>query len=496
MSDGSAPRAMSLAEIEALLARMQGVRVLCVGDLILDRFVYGAPARVSREAPVVALSETERRTMLGACGNVARNIASLGGQVALAAVVGDDPESHEVSSLLVEGGFDDVELIVAQGRQTPVKTRYVASGQQVLCVDRDPSAAISEVTADRLIEAIAHAIADVAMVALSDYGRGAMSRRVIRAVIDHARAAGVPVVADPRGRDFSRYDGVTVLKPNAAELALEAGASVNGDEEAAAALAAVKAHLPEVEHLVLTRGGRGMAVLSKGAPAPVFHRSAPREVYDVSGAGDTTMAALALALAGGASITQAIQLANRAAGVVVTKVGTATVTAAELAADAREKPLTGAPMESLAEAAERVARWRADGLRIGLTNGCFDILHVGHLAALAYARGLCDRLVVGVNADASVARLKGSGRPINTAKDRARLLAALGPVDLVVTFAEDTAVRLVETLRPDVYVKGGDYAVDALPEAPTVRAYGGQIALAPLEEGRSTTALIAKLGEG
>lgn len=487
---------MTPADLEALVDRLRGKRVLCVGDLVLDRFVYGTADRVSREAPVVALNERRREQFLGACGNVARNVAALGGAPILASTVGDDPEGHELSAVLAQSGVEDIEITVAAGRLTPVKTRYVAAGQQMLCVDRDPTGPIAVEVEDALIEAACASIPAADVVVVSDYARGAVTRRVLRAVINAARGAGRTVIADPRGVDFTRYAGANILKPNALELSTETGRPASSDAEVAEALAAVIERNPTIEHVLMTRGSKGMALQSRGAEKARFFRSEPRDVYDVSGAGDTTIAALALALAAGAPLVKAIRFANRVAGIVVTKIGTATVTAEEVIDDALGRTLKGAPVASLESAVEAAERWRAEGLRVGFTNGCFDLLHVGHLATLAGARSLCDRLIVGLNSDASVRRLKGEGRPVNAEGDRARMLAALGPVDLVTVFEEDTAVRCVEAIRPEIYVKGGDYTAETLPETPAVRAYGGEVVIAPVEPGRSTTATMAKIASG
>lgn len=482
---------MTPAALERLITAMAGKRVVCVGDLILDRFIYGAADRVSREAPVVSLSQSRCETMLGACGNVARNIAALGGAPILIAPIGDDPESDEIAGL-VENLAGEANLIRQSGRPTPIKTRYVAGGQQVLSVDRNPGQSISGDTEAAMLDGVQATLDAADIVVLSDYGRGGVTDRVAHGVITRAHAAGVRVVCDPRGRDFTRYNGAFLLKPNAQELALEAGTPVKSDDDARAALASVMARV-SVDNLIVTRGGSGMALLQSGASEVTFHRSKPRDVYDVSGAGDTTAAALSLALAGGADLTEAIDLGNLAGGIVVTKVATATVRPNDLREDLHEEDFGGASVVDLTSASECVGRWRAEGKRIGLTNGCFDILHVGHLSTLTQARAACDRLVVGVNADASVKRLKGSDRPVNSETDRAQLIAALAPVDLVIIFGEDTASELVRALAPDVYVKGGDYDVEALPETPAVRAVGGEIILAPFQDGRSTTAILEKL---
>lgn len=484
---------MSPAALEALLERCANKRVLCIGDLVLDRFVYGAADRVSREAPVVAMRERRRDVMLGACGNVARNIDALGGEAVLAGVIGDDAEGHELSTVLAQSQhIKDVELVVAIGRSTPVKTRYVSAGHQLLCVDRDPDRVIDADTEDKLIEAASGLLTSCDVVILSDYGRGSMTPRVSRAIIEAANAAGKKVAADPRGRDFSRYDGAFLIKPNTLELSLETGLASESDSEVDAALSALEATLSNVENLLATRGARGMALKKRGAQTCYFP-SQPRDVFDVSGAGDTSISALALAVAAGASLPEAIAFGNRAAGVVVTKAGTATVRPQEIIDDALGRTGAGNRVVSLEEAVDRVARWRHDGLRVGLTNGCFDILHAGHLATLAAARAECDKLVVAVNSDASVKRLKGAERPINAQDERAELIAALAPVDLALIFSEDTAIAVTQALRPDVYVKGGDYQPDTLPEAPVMRELGVEIVITPFVADRSTTSTIAKL---
>lgn len=480
---------------ERVLEKARGRRILCVGDVILDRYVYGAAPRVSREAPVLTVQERARDTMLGAVGNVARNVLALGARPILVAAIGEDAAGHAVSELLAAEPDIDVDLVVDRGRETGTKTRFIANTQQVLCVDRDPDGAMAQDVADQLLEAATAAVGDAELIILSDYGRGVVSPTLARAVIEAANAAGKPIVVDPRGRDFSRYDGATLLKPNAQELAYETGVAVETDAAAAEALTRVMATLASTDAVLLTRGAKGMALKRRGEEAEFFS-AAPRDVYDVSGAGDTTIAALTVAMAAGAELEEAIPFANAAAGLVVTKVGTAVATPEELLADVEGRAAEGAGALSLEQTLARVKRWRAEGLRIGFTNGCFDVLHVGHLSLLNQARRMCDRLVVGLNDDGSVTRLKGPARPLNPLADRARLIAALPPVDAVTAFSDLTANALVEALKPDVYVKGGDYAHKPLPERAAVEACGGRVEIVPLEPGRSTTAIVERAQGG
>ena len=477
----------------SILERIAGKRALCLGDVIFDEFVYGETNRISREAPVPVLSETRRAAMLGGAANLARNIVTLGGRARILSVIGDDARGDAVDALLRDDLGQDGGLVRAKGRITPGKTRYVANAQQVLCVDQDPAAAIAGADETGLIAQIRDQIAQCEVVVISDYGRGVVTPTLARAAIAVARQAGTPVCVDPRGLGYDRYDGADVIKPNAAELAEEAGLPVIDDASAEAALQAVMNRLEHTPALLATRGGAGMSLLRRGQ-AVIHHRAQPRSVFDVSGAGDTALAALALCVAAGVDLEEAMALADLAAGAAVAKAGTACVSPDEVMAEAEgglSAPLWRVP--DRAGAAELSAAWRARGLKVGFTNGCFDILHPGHLSALRFANAACDRLIVGLNSDRSVRRLKGKNRPVNTAEDRALMLASLDMVDRVVVFDEDTPAELIEAIRPDVLVKGADYVADDLPGSAFIKSYGGRILLAPLEPGRSTTRLVERI---
>ena len=489
---------MQRAKAARYLQAIAGKHALCVGDVLLDSFVYGETRRISREAPVPILSETRRSAMLGGAGNLARNVESLGGRPVLIGVIGDDGEGEAVRALLGDGpdkgeSPDISGLIVEPGRRTPAKIRYVANNQQMLCVDRDPSAPIGEATQNAVLDAVRARIAGASVLILSDYGRGTVTPALSRAVIAIAREAGVPVCVDPRGSDYTRYDGAHVIKPNADELAAETGLPVFDDTTAEAALRVLKDRLGETSALLVTRGGQGMSLLdSEGRVA--HHRARPRSVFDVSGAGDTALAALSLAVAAGIDLTDAMALADLAAGTAVGKAGTATVTPEEVLQDAeggQEAP--DWRVISRETASSLAAQWRREGLRVGFTNGCFDILHPGHLAVLRHARSVCDRLIVGLNSDASVRRLKGPSRPVNDAHTRAVMLAWLEMVDRVVIFEEDTPEDLIRAIEPHVLVKGADYIADDLPGAAFVKSRGGEVVLAPLVEGLSTSNIVKKL---
>ncbi len=483
---------MDLSSLQALLARVAEARVACVGDVMVDRFVYGAVGRISPEAPIPVLAADHEETMLGGAGNAARNIASLGGRAALVGLVGDDAAAHEALGLVgAEPGLEG-HLVSRPRRRTTVKTRFVASGQQLLRLDHEETAAIGDAEGS-LITAVEHAADGAGAILISDYAKGVVTPAVVKACLKAAKAGGAAVVVDPKGRSFAKYGAVDLIKPNASELSGAVDLPTRTDEEVEAALAKALASC-EAKAIVVTRAGQGMSLAVRGEAVRHF-RARPREVFDVSGAGDTALAALGLALAGGADLDEAIPFAILASGVVVEKTGTATATPDELI-DA-ELHAHSAPAHAKIATVERmreeVGRWRARGLKVGFTNGCFDILHRGHVAYLSQARAWCDRLIVGLNSDASVRGLKGEGRPVNDLEARAVVLGSLAGVDLVVPFDEDTPINLIEAARPDVLIKGSDYTVDKVVGGAFVQGYGGEVRLADFVDGWSSTAAIAKM---
>lgn len=470
-----------------------GARILVVGDVMLDRFVYGGVQRISPEAPIPVM-QTERDIMMpGGAGNVARNIAALGARAVLLGLAGDDAAADLLNETLALDTGIEARLVVDETRPTVEKTRFIGGRQQLLRVDRESHAPPSAAAIAALIEAAEEAIADVAVVVLSDYAKGAVSDAVIAAVIAAAAKAGRPVLVDPKGQDYSRYRGAYLVTPNQAEAALATGLPCSDDNTAMAA--ARKLAAGGIVNVLITRGAAGMTLLQAGEETLLHLPAEAREVFDVSGAGDTVVATIAAALAAGRSLPQAARLANAAAGIVVAKIGTAVVHPEELRAALHMPDPHGidAKVATRQQAKDMVERWRAQGQRIGFTNGCFDLLHAGHLSLLAEARGLCDRLVVAINADSSVKKLKGETRPVQDEKHRARLLAALGIVDLVIVFPEDTPVPLLQLLKPDLLIKGGDYSVDQVIGADIVQAYGGEVRVSGLLAGHSTTATIQKL---
>jgi D-beta-D-heptose 7-phosphate kinase/D-beta-D-heptose 1-phosphate adenosyltransferase len=483
------PAAGPLEWIEAIAS----VAVLCVGDVMLDRFVYGRVDRISPEAPIPVIRVDHEAAMPGGAGNVAANLAGLGAQCRLVAAVGEDEAGGELSRLF-DALLDRPARLVAQaGRPTTIKTRYIAAGQQLLRADRETVEAIAAEVEGRILEDCRRAMPGCAAVILSDYAKGVLTPAVVEGVIAEARRLGRPVVVDPKGRDFARYRGATVLTPNRRELAEASGLATDRDGEAESAARKLLAETG-VDAILVTRGEQGMSAVPAGRAATHLHGEA-REVFDVSGAGDTAVATLTAALAAGASLEDAARLANLAGGIVVGKVGTAVIRADDLVGALRHERLAHGEAKVLdaARALERVRRWRAEGRRIGFTNGCFDLLHPGHISLMRQARAACDRLVVGLNTDASIRRLKGEGRPVQEEAARAAVLASLADVDLVVPFAEDTPMALIEQLRPDVLVKGADYTVETVVGADLVRGYGGRVVLADLAPGHSTSATIRRM---
>lgn len=480
------------SQLSDILDRAKGTKVICLGDVMLDRFVYGTVGRISPEAPVPVLRKNGAAEMAGGAGNVARNLAAMGLQVALFGVVGRDEFGRQLSALLDEEPGMSAFLAQSPQSQTVVKTRFVSQNQQLLRVDTEDSAPDTSDVESDLIESVRKELQSggyCAMV-ISDYAKGTVTPDIMKACVALGREHMVPVLVDPKHRDFSRYAGASVLKPNAAELSAATGLPCDDDVQIEAALRAAQEQVPGTD-IIVTRAGKGMSWIEAGV---VHHkRGEAREVYDVSGAGDTSMAAIALGRALGEGLETAVSLAVTASGIAVGKTGTATVSADEirLAASSSHHPLR-APILSRELLARQCEAWRKAGHRIGFTNGCFDILHPGHLKLVEEASLRCDKLIVAINSDPSVKRLKGDSRPVNNEVSRASLLSALGAVDAVTVFDEDTPAELIDVLVPDLLVKGGDYTIEQIVGAETVLAAGGEVHIVDIEAGHSTTAIIAR----
>lgn len=474
-----------------------GVKILCVGDVMLDRFLSGEVERISPEAPVPVIRLRSSKAMLGGAGNVAHNIAALGGEAILLGLIGEDEVGRSLGTLVAETAGIVPAFVTSRHRPTTCKTRFLAGRQQVVRADEESSLPVAPADERGVLDALERLVATAAAVILSDYGKGVLSDRVIACTIELAHTAGISVFVDPKSNHFARYRGATCITPNLKELAAAAHLPVDTEDAVVEAARRVMAEAA-CAAILATRSEQGMMLIeASGAVHSVPARA--REVFDVSGAGDTVIATLALAYASGLSLVQAMRVSNAAAGVVVSKVGVATLELPELLRELEaEEDRAAEPgaLRSLAATVADVERWKRQGLTVGFTNGCFDILHPGHVALLKAARGQCDRLVVALNTDASVARLKGPQRPINPLEQRAAVLAAIRYVDCVVAFADDTPLALIRRLLPDVLFKGADYRPEEVVGADVVQAAGGRVMLCELVDGQSTTRIVERIRTG
>ncbi len=493
----------SVARTRAMLSAMVGRRVAVVGDAMLDAYVVGEVARISPEAPVPVLNIAREEFMLGGAANVAKCLVALGAEVRLCTVVGDDADGTLFRSEATNLNIDVDGVVVDPLRATTRKTRIVARQQQVIRLDRESCDPIAPAVAKQLLSRVKKAVKWADAIVVSDYAKGVMTEELCQALI--ACADGKPVVVDPKKLPWDRYRGATLIKPNLSEAQAFDPAAIVDDASAERCATAISKKL--ASHVLITRGKDGMTLALRqkgsrsrsgdnGRQAVYRFASRPRELIDVTGAGDVVAATLTLALAAGAALPEATWLANVAAGIKVGKFGAAAVTGQEIleamgtgdaAFERKVMPAT--------RAAELAQRLRKSGKKVVFTNGCFDILHVGHVSYLERSRRLGDALIVGINTDASVRRLKGAGRPVQTEKDRAHIIASLGCVDAVVLFDDDTPLDLIRTVRPDVLAKGADYRTKQnVVGWQDVESWGGHVVLVDLVEGRSTTKLIERAG--
>jgi D-beta-D-heptose 7-phosphate kinase/D-beta-D-heptose 1-phosphate adenosyltransferase len=469
--------------------------VLVVGDLILDRYVDGAVERISPEAPIQVLKHAADREAPGGMAGVARNLARLGGKVRIVGLIGEDAAGASLRKALREVGISAEGLVTEADRPTTVKTRFVATSQharqQILRVDREWVLPPGLEAAKKLMEAVHDALPEVEILVLSDYAKGMLNGNLCGQIIEAARTAGVKVIVDPKGEEFGRYAGATAVTPNRAEAGAATGRIiVDHDDAAAAARELMDALGLDVVYITLDKEGIFVLERDVGGSAILTE---PREVYDVTGAGDNVIAVLAYAMAGGAGPVTAAALANVAGGIAVEHFGVVTVGWDEIAAriaagSGGDAKLVEAPVLARLLESARIA-----GRKIVFANGCFDLLHPGHVDLLRRSRALGDLLVVGVNDDASVRRLKGEGRPVNDLKARATVLGGLTAVDYVVAFSEDTPENIIRTVRPDILVKGEDWRDKGVVGREFVEGYGGRVELLPLVEGHSTSSMLRRM---
>ena len=478
--------------VESLFQNIGTINCLVVGDLMLDEYLWGKAERISPEAPVQVVDIVREEFRIGGAGNVVNNLAALGAHVEVCSVVGDDENG---CSLLGEFNCRNLPtdaIFRDSGRRTSRKTRVVAANQQIVRIDRESREQISIEMEHNVCRWTSNNIMRFHAVLLSDYLKGVLTPRVIASVISTARAAGIPVLVDPKGGDYTRYQGATILTPNRKEAEAASGIPITDDASLDRA-ARVIMDTAAIDHLLITRSEAGMSLFS-GTTAAVHIPTVAREVFDVSGAGDTVLATLAIGTAAGLDIAKAARLANIAAGIAVGKLGTSTVSAAEIISTvALVHSDSDSKIKNLDVLTATIATEKARGKRIVFTNGCFDLLHAGHVKYLQKARNLGDLLILGLNSDASVRRLKGENRPLIDEEERAHLLAALNCIDFVTIFNEDTPLELITALKPDILVKGGDYTPEGVVGKDVVEAYGGRVELITFLDGKSTTGIIEKI---
>lgn len=485
---------MDRTAVETLFAHSAEIRCLVVGDLMLDEYLWGKAERISPEAPVQVVDVVREELRLGGAGNVVHNLAALGADVSVCSVVGGDQNGRELLERFCQHHIDTRAIFLDPGRRTSRKTRVVAAHQQIVRIDRESREALPSSVEQQLCLWIADHAREYKVIVLSDYNKGVLTPTVIAAAVAAAVQAGIPVLVDPKGTDFTRYSGATLLTPNRKEAEVASGIPIK-DAASLAEAAAVIMAATGLQHLLITRSEEGMSLFSQGGEV-VHIPTVAREVFDVSGAGDTVLATLAVGVASGLTMAESARLANIAAGIAVGKLGTSIVTPQEIidTVSLAHKD-SHAKIKSLEVLSALIAAEKNRGKRIVFTNGCFDLLHFGHVKYLQKARSLGDLLVLGLNSDASVRRLKGPKRPLIDQDERAHLLAALDCIDYVVIFDEDTPLNLITSLKPHILAKGGDYSLDGVVGRDVVESYGGRVELITFVDGKSTTNIIERVLE-
>ena len=472
-----------------MIASLRGKRpsILVVGDLMIDHYLWGSCERISPEAPVQVVDIQKETTVLGGAGNVVNNLVSLGADVHVASVIGDDDNGKELLDMLKAIEVDTSNIITEEGRKTSKKSRVIASNQQIIRYDKESKEDVAINSAVSLARAIEKDIARFDAIILSDYGKGVLTERFTQNVIEIANTNGKKVFVDPKGSDYSKYKGAYTLTPNKKEASLATGIEIDDEAALKEALYKLKEEC-DLDLSLITLSEDGIAIFDEDVRR---FPTVAKEVYDVTGAGDTVIASLAFAISSGKNIDEACIFANLAAGVVVGKIGSATVTIDEIEEyeSSLHKSSSESHIKSFDEIARLVERYKKEGKKIVFTNGCFDILHVGHVKYLQEAKSFGDVLIVGLNSDASVSRLKGPTRPVNPVEDRAYLLAALEAVDFVVPFEDDTPYELIKMIEPDVLVKGGDYKGKQV----VGTEFAKELKLVDFVDGKSTTKTIEKI---
>ncbi|GBD57560.1 D-glycero-beta-D-manno-heptose-7-phosphate kinase [Gluconobacter wancherniae] len=466
-------------------------QVAIIGDLLLDCYISGSVSRISPEAPVPVLLRANHTAVPGGAANVALNAATLGCSVTLVGLVGDDESAHKLrSALAAQPGIDISGLVIDPAWTTITKTRVLSGRQQIVRIDEERVETTTVSTRRRLVEAAQVAIAKADVVICSDYAKGVLTDEVLAAIFEAAKQHGVPVIVDPKRRDFTAYRGADLITPNRSELGVATNMPLRNDEEIERAARIASGQFGG--HVLVTRSEEGMTLFRKDER--VTHVQVRKsEVYDVSGAGDTVVATVASVLSAGQDLETAVVIATSAASIVVGKLGTAAVSRAELSAALINEMKEDEAVASLERAKSIIEQWHHHGARVVFTNGCFDLVHPGHIALIRAAASQGDKLIVALNSDASVRRLKGETRPLQDERARATVMGALRDVDMVVIFNEDTPLETIQALRPDVVVKGADYQEHQVVGGDFVKSYGGSVVLVDIVSGRSTTSIVKKM---
>lgn len=469
--------------------------ILCVGDIMLDVFVQGEVKRISPEAPIPVFKYIHEQSLLGGVGNVVRNLEGLGIPSILVGLLGNDDAGRTLEHILQQSPSITSHFIKCNHLKTTQKTRFTAGAQQLLRVDRESPESLLPEHIQKIKTTALQSLEKVNVIVLSDYSKGVLSKDLLTPLIQEALQMGKVIIVDPKGKDYSRYQGASLLTPNREELHLATSMPTNTDEECIlAAQKLINAY--KIESILVTRGSQGMTLVSNTG---VKHSRAPtvKEVFDVSGAGDTVVAVMATALNAGLPLETAMHFANTAGSIVVGKIGTSPIEHQELfeSISHQREDHNGRSQKifSLQHLVDLRLKWQRRGLKVGFTNGCFDLLHPGHLYILEQSKAKCDRLIVGLNADSSVKGLKGENRPVQSEEGRALVLSALEVVDGIVLFSDPTPYTLITTLKPDVLVKGADYTIDQVVGAREVLSYGGEVHLVDLVPGQSTSNLVKRI---
>jgi D-beta-D-heptose 7-phosphate kinase / D-beta-D-heptose 1-phosphate adenosyltransferase len=483
---------MERREVESFFEKAASVRALVIGDLMLDEYLWGKAERISPEAPVQVVEVVREDLRLGGAGNVVHNLVALGASVSICSVIGSDENGALLRNSFLAQGVDLAGLFDDPDRRTSKKTRVIAANQQIVRIDRETRSPIDGQCQDAILGYLEAHCASFDVIVVSDYLKGVLTHEVLAAVCQAGRRLAIPVVVDPKGNDYRKYRGATLLTPNRKEAEIASGVAIV-DQQSLELAAGGLLHGLGLDALLVTRSEAGMS-LFQAQGAAVHIPTVAREVFDVTGAGDTVIAVLSLGLACGLTLPEAAWIANVAAGIAVGKLGTSTVSQQEIVAEVGHgQKDSDSKIKNLDVLAHLIASEHSRGKKVVFTNGCFDLLHVGHVKYLQKAKQLGDLLVVGLNSDASVRRLKGERRPLIEEAERAHILAALDCIDFVVLFDEDTPLRLIEAIAPDILVKGGDYSVEEVVGRELVEARGGRVELIQFVDGRSTSRIIEKI---